>query len=51
MPDARDILSLLAQLFQENGLEAVMLGNAGAALQGAPVTTARQCSSRVEARH
>lgn len=39
MPDARDILSLLAQLFQENGLEAVMLGNAGAALQGAPVTT------------
>ncbi|MCX6591197.1 MAG: hypothetical protein NTZ56_06705 [Acidobacteria bacterium] len=30
---------MLAQLFQENGLEAVMLGNAGAALQGAPVTT------------
>ena len=37
--DARPILSELARLMQEHRLEAILVGNAGAALQGAPVTT------------
>ncbi len=37
--DARPVLSLLARTLQENGLEAILIGNAAAALQGAPVTT------------
>lgn len=37
--DARPILSHLARLLHEHGLEAVLIGNAAAALQGAPVTT------------
>jgi len=37
--DARPLLSRIARLLEENGLEAVLIGNAAAALQGAPVTT------------
>src|ERR1700683_4257110 len=37
--DARPILFTLARVLAEEGLEAVMIGNAAAALQGAPVTT------------
>jgi len=37
--DARPVLSLLARTLDENGLEAILIGNAAAALQGAPVTT------------
>ncbi len=37
--DARPVLSLLARTLEENGLEAILIGNAAAALQGAPVTT------------
>lgn len=37
--DARPTLFTLARLFDEEGLEAVMIGNAAAALHGAPVTT------------
>lgn len=37
--NARYVLVELARLFAEHRLEAVMLGNAGAALHGAPVTT------------
>ena len=37
--DARPLLEELARRFVEAGLEAVLLGNAGAALQGVPVTT------------
>jgi hypothetical protein len=37
--DATPVLSLLARLLAETKLEAVVIGNAGAALQGAPVTT------------
>jgi len=37
--DARPLLVSLARTLQERGLEAVLIGNAAAALQGAPVTT------------
>jgi hypothetical protein len=37
--DASPILARIAELFHRHGLEAVMVGNAAAALQGAPVTT------------
>ena len=37
--DARPILVLVARALREQGLEAVLIGNSGAAMQGAPVTT------------
>jgi predicted nucleotidyltransferase len=37
--DARPLLSRIARMLEEHGLEAVLIGNAAAALQGAPVTT------------
>jgi predicted nucleotidyltransferase len=37
--DARPFLVLVARALREQGLEAVLIGNAGAAVQGAPVTT------------
>ena len=37
--DAQPVLSLLARVLQQSGLEAILIGNAAAALQGAPVTT------------
>ena len=37
--DVRPILFRIAKLLEEHGLEAVLIGNAAAALQGAPVTT------------
>ena len=37
--DAGPLLARIAQLLERHGLEAVMIGNAAAALQGAPVTT------------
>jgi len=37
--DARPILVTLAHVFHEHRLEVIMIGNAAAALQGAPVTT------------
>ena len=37
--DARPILETLVGLVQKTGLEAILIGNAAAALQGAPVTT------------
>jgi predicted nucleotidyltransferase len=37
--DARPILLLLARVLAEHRLEAILIGNAAAALQGAPVTT------------
>jgi hypothetical protein len=37
--DAAPILIRVARVLRETGLEAVMIGNAAAALQGAPVTT------------
>src|SRR6266699_3760521 len=37
--DAQPLLSRVARMLEENGLEAVLIGNAAAALQGAPVTT------------
>src|SRR5215468_8246501 len=37
--DARPVLEALARLLEESGLEAILIGNAAAALQGAPVTT------------
>lgn len=37
--DARPFLERLARLLEETGLEAILIGNAAAALQGAPVTT------------
>jgi len=37
--DARPILARIARILREQGLEAVLIGNAAAALQGAPVTT------------
>src|SRR5947207_10824467 len=37
--DARPLLARIAKLLEEQNLEAVLIGNAAAALQGAPVTT------------
>src|SRR5438128_5577155 len=37
--DARPLLTRIAGMLEEHGLEAVLIGNAAAALQGAPVTT------------
>lgn len=37
--DARPILATLARVLAQHRLEAVLIGNAAAALQGAPVTT------------
>jgi predicted nucleotidyltransferase len=37
--DARPILEKVARVLHENGLEAILIGNAAAALRGAPVTT------------
>lgn len=37
--DARPFLEAVAGAMQKAGLEAVLIGNAGAAIQGAPVTT------------
>ena len=37
--DARPLLVRLAKLLEQHGLEAILIGNAAAALQGAPVTT------------
>ena len=37
--DARPTLFTLARVLEEQGLEAIMIGNAAAALHGAPVTT------------
>ena len=37
--DARPVLSLVAKILERNRLEAILIGNAAAALQGAPVTT------------
>ncbi|MBI3472294.1 MAG: hypothetical protein HY013_13145, partial [Candidatus Solibacter usitatus] len=37
--DGRPILARIAHLLETHGIEAVLIGNAAAALQGAPVTT------------
>jgi hypothetical protein len=37
--DARPILEMLARVFAKHGLEVILIGNAAAALRGAPVTT------------
>ncbi len=37
--DARPLLETLARALHESGLEAILIGNAAAALHGAPVTT------------
>src|SRR5712672_2801489 len=37
--DARPLLFRIAEMLEKHGLEAVLIGNAAAALQGAPVTT------------
>lgn len=37
--DARPLLARIARMLKEQDLEAVLIGNAAAALQGAPVTT------------
>jgi hypothetical protein len=40
MMDAAPLLVQVARLLKKHGLEAILIGNAAAALQGAPVTTA-----------
>jgi hypothetical protein len=40
MMDAAPLLVQVAGLLKKHGLEAVLIGNAAAVLQGAPVTTA-----------
>ncbi len=37
--DVRPVLAHLARILEQNGLEVILIGNAAAALQGAPVTT------------
>jgi hypothetical protein len=37
--DARPLLIRIAKMLEQHGLEVVLIGNAAAALQGAPVTT------------
>ena len=37
--DARPVLEQVARVLQKHGLEAILIGNAAAALKGAPVTT------------
>ena len=37
--DAATILARVARALERHGLEAILIGNAGAAMQGAPVTT------------
>src|SRR5450759_1093307 len=37
--DAYPLLARIAELLERHGLEAVLVGNAAASLQGAPVTT------------
>jgi predicted nucleotidyltransferase len=37
--DARPLLETIARVLEEAGLEAILIGNAAAALHGAPVTT------------
>lgn len=37
--DARPILEMMAEVLDKSGLEAILIGNAAAALQAAPVTT------------
>jgi predicted nucleotidyltransferase len=37
--DARPVLVAVARILREQGLEAILIGNAAAALHGAPVTT------------
>jgi len=37
--DAHRLLARIARMLEEHGLEAVLIGNAAAALQGAPVST------------
>jgi hypothetical protein len=37
--DAYPLLARIAQLLERHGLDPVLIGNAAAALQGAPVTT------------
>src|SRR5438876_7396157 len=37
--DARPVLARIAAMLEQHGLEVVLIGNAAAALQGAPVTT------------
>ena len=37
--DATEIVARIARTIQRHGLEAVLIGNAGAAIHGAPVTT------------
>jgi predicted nucleotidyltransferase len=37
--DAKSLLVSVARVLREQGLEAILIGNAAAALQGAPVTT------------
>src|SRR5213595_3703540 len=37
--DGRPVLALIARTLEKCGLDAVLIGNAAAALQGAPVTT------------
>ena len=37
--DAAPLLARIAEVFEKHGLEAVLIGNAAAAIQGAPITT------------